>query len=69
MSVVEISEVPKNTKVVSLGELCTVKRNGRLKFRNYLMGNLLREGIDFVEIFSAMVSGPGFYTSCPGNDM
>ena len=62
VTVVAIEEVPKNAKVVPLGELYTVKRDGRYKFRQYLMGNLLRDGIDFAETFSTTVSGPGICT-------
>ena len=47
VTVVDMKDVPKNAKVVPLGELYTVKRNGTHKFRQYLMGNLLREGVDF----------------------
>jgi hypothetical protein len=59
VTVVDMKDVPKNAKVVPLGELYTVKRNGTHKFRQYLMGNLLREGIDFKETFSTTVSNAG----------
>ena len=59
VTVVDMKDVPKNAKVVPLGELYTVKRNGTHKFRQYLMGNLLREGIDFKETFSTTVSNTG----------
>jgi hypothetical protein len=41
MTVVDLKDVPKSAKVVPLGELRAVKRNGTHKFRQYLMGNLL----------------------------
>ena len=70
VTVVDIKDVPRNAKVVPLGELYTIKRDGTHKFRQYLMGNLLREGVDFGETFSTTVSNTGiclFYslaTSC-----
>ena len=62
VQVVDISEVPSTAKVVPLGELYSIKRDGTYKYRQYLMGNLLREGIDFQETFSTTVSGPGLCT-------
>jgi hypothetical protein len=59
VSVVEFKDVPWNAKVVPLGELYTVKRDGRYKFRQYLMGNLLRKGVDYGETFSTTVSNSG----------
>ena len=59
VTVVDIKDVPAGAKVVPLGELYTIKRDGRYKFRQYLMGNLLREGVDFAETFSTTVSGSG----------
>ena len=59
VSVVKIEDVPVNAKVVPLGELYSIKRDGRYKFRQYLMGNLLREGVDFAETFSTTVSSSG----------
>ena len=37
VTVVDIKDVPKNAKVVPLGELYSIKRDGRYKFRQYLM--------------------------------
>ena len=59
VTVVPIEEVPKSAKVVPLGELYSIKRDGRYKFRQYLMGNLLRDGIDFENTFSTTVSDSG----------
>ena len=62
VTVVDIADVPKSAKIVPLGELYTIKRDGRYKYRQYLMGNLLREGIDYKETFSTTVSGSGICT-------
>ena len=62
VTVVNITDVPRNAKVVPLGELYSRKRDGRYKFRQYLMGNLLREGVDFAETFSTNVSSSGLCT-------
>ena len=62
VEVVDIRNVPTNAKVVPLGELYTIKRDGTYKYRQYLMGNLLREGVDFTDTFSTTVSGPGLCT-------
>jgi len=59
VTVTDIADVPKNAKVVPLVELYSVKRDGRYKFCQHLMGNLLRPGVDFGETFSATVSGSG----------
>ena len=64
VSVVDISEMPMNAKAIPLGEVYTAKCNGICKFRQYLMGNLLREGTDFGETFSTAVSESGVCTSC-----
>ena len=53
---VDISSVPPEAKIVPLGELYTRKRDASYKFRQYLMGNLLREGIDFVDTFSTNIA-------------
>ncbi len=50
--------------VIPLGELFSVKRNGKKKFRQYAMGNLLKEGKDFGETFSSTVSGDGLRWFC-----
>lgn len=59
VTVVKLSDVPSNAKIVPLGELYSKKRDGRYKYRQYLMGNLLREGIDYGETFSTTVSNSG----------
>jgi hypothetical protein len=45
--------------IVPLGELYTRKRDESYKFRQYLMGNMLRKGKDFDETFSCCVSWDG----------
>jgi len=47
------------SSIVPLGELYTRKRDGSFKFRQYLMGNLLKKGKDFDETFSACISWDG----------
>jgi hypothetical protein len=47
------------SSIVPLGELFTRKRDGSYKFRQYLMGNLLKQGKDFDETFSACISSDG----------
>jgi hypothetical protein len=58
------SEIPFADKtpkasIVPLGELYTRKRDLSYKFRQYLMGNLLRKGKDFDETFSCCISWDG----------
>jgi hypothetical protein len=62
VTVVPISKVPANSKIMPLGGLYTRKRDGRCKFRQCLMGNLLREGVDFADTFSTTISGSGICT-------
>ena len=62
VALVSIDDVPANAKVIPLGELYTRKRDGRYKCRQYLMGNLLREGVDFADTFSTTVSGSNICT-------
>jgi hypothetical protein len=50
--------------IVPLGELYTRKRNSSYKFRQYLMGNLLRQGKDFDETFSSCISWDGIRWAC-----
>ncbi len=53
------SDVPASAKIIPLGELYTIKRNGTYKFRQYLMGNLFRPGIDFQDNYSTTISSTG----------
>ncbi len=59
VELVNIEDVPANAKIIPLGELYTIKRNGTYKFRQYLMGNLLRPGIDFQDNYSTTISSTG----------
>ena len=45
--------------IVPLGELFTRKRDLSFKFRQYLMGNLLKKGKDYDETFSSCISWDG----------
>ena len=45
--------------IVPLGELYTRKRDETYKFRQYLMGNLLKPGKDFQDTFSSTISWDG----------
>ena len=58
------SEIPfgqrkPGSSIVPLGELFTRKRDGSFKFRQYLMGNMLKKGKDFDETFSSCISWDG----------
>ena len=59
VELVNIEDVPASAKIIPLGELYTIKRNGTYKFRQYLMGNLLRPGIDFQDNYSTTISSTG----------
>ena len=63
------SEIPyeqmeKGASIIPLGELYSIKRSGKHKFRQYALGNLLKEGKDFGETFSSTVSGDGLRWFC-----
>ena len=59
VELVNIEDVPASAKIIPLGELYTIKRNGTYKFRQYLMGNLLRPGVDFQDNYSTTISSTG----------
>jgi hypothetical protein len=63
-TVVPYESMESGASVIPLGELFSVKRNGKKKFRQYAMGNLLKEGKDFGETFSSTVSGDGLRWFC-----
>jgi hypothetical protein len=56
---IEFKNRKAGSSIVPLGELYTRKRDGTFKFRQYLMGNLLRKGKDFDETFSSCISWDG----------
>ena len=47
------------SSIVPLGELFTRKRDLSFKFRQYLMGNMLKKGKDYDETFSSCISWDG----------
>ena len=61
---VDFRSIERGARVIPLGELYTIKRDGRYKYRQYAMGNLLREGVDFGETFASTVSGDGLRWFC-----
>jgi hypothetical protein len=70
---VTYDSIQKGASVIPLGELFTIKRNGKYKFRQIALGNLLKEGKDYAETFASTISGDGirwFYavaSSCSKN--
>jgi hypothetical protein len=52
-----LSKMERGASIIPLGELFSVKRNGKYKFRQYALGNMLKEGKDYGETFSSTVSG------------
>jgi hypothetical protein len=52
-TVVTFGSMEHGASIILLGELFSVKRNGKKKLRQYAMGNLLKEGKDFGETFSS----------------
>jgi hypothetical protein len=63
-TVVPFDSMERGASLIPLGELFSVKRNGKKKFRQYAMGNLLKEEKDFGETFSSTVSGDGLRWFC-----
>ena len=61
---VMVEDIISGAPVIPLGELFTIKRDGTPKFRQYAMGNLLKEGRDFLDTFSTSVSADGFRWFC-----
>jgi hypothetical protein len=56
--------VQQGASVIPLGELFTIKRNGKYKFRQIALGNLLKEGKDYAETFASTISGDGIRWFC-----
>lgn len=63
-SEVNFADLKKGASVIPLGELFSRKRDGKYKFRQYAMGNLLRAGKDFGDTFATTVSGDGLRWFC-----
>ena len=62
-------EVPYNSivegeSVIPLGELFTIKRTGKYKFRQIALGNMLKEGKNYGETFASTVSSDGLRWFC-----
>ena len=58
-SVIRFQDRTPGSSIVPLGELYTRKRDESYKFRQYLMGNLLKQGKDYDETFSSCISWDG----------
>jgi len=56
--------IKRGASVIPLGELFTIKRNGKYKFRQIALGNLLKEGKDYAETFASTISGDGIRWFC-----
>jgi hypothetical protein len=56
--------IEKGASVIPLGELFTVKRTGKFKFRQIALGNLLKEEKDYAETFASTISGDGIRWFC-----
>jgi hypothetical protein len=56
---VSFDDMEWGATIIPLGELFTIKRTGKHKFRQIAMGNLMKEGRDYGETFSSTVSGDG----------
>ena len=56
---IEIAEKTQGSSIVPLGELYTRKKDLSYKFRQYMMGQLLKKGKDFRDTFSTTVSWDG----------
>jgi hypothetical protein len=61
---VKYEMMERGASIIPLGELFSVKRNGKYKFRQYALGNMLKEGKDYGETFSSTVSGDGVRWFC-----
>ena len=62
VEIVAFADVPANARILPLGELYSIKRDGKYKFRQYIMGNLARKGIDYENTFSTTISSTGMTT-------
>jgi hypothetical protein len=63
-SEIPYEEMERGASIIPLGELFSIKRSGKHKFRQYALGNLLKEGKDFGKTFSSTVSGDGLRWFC-----
>jgi len=61
---VPFNNMERGASIIPLGERFTIKRDGTHKFRQYAMGNLLKEGKDYGDTFATTVSADGFRWFC-----
>jgi hypothetical protein len=61
---IPFEKMERGASIIPLGELFSIKRNGKYKFRQYALGNMLKEGKDYGETFSSTVSGDGVRWFC-----
>jgi hypothetical protein len=61
---VDYHSIERGASVIPLGELFTIKRSGKFKFRQIALGNLLKEGKDYAETFASTISGDGIRWFC-----
>jgi hypothetical protein len=61
---VSYNSIQRGASVIPLGELFTIKRSGKYKFRQIALGNLLKEGKDYAETFASTISGDGIRWFC-----
>jgi hypothetical protein len=61
---IAFEEMERGASIIPLGDLFSVKRNGKYKFRQYALSNMLKEGRDYGETFSSTVSGDGLRWFC-----
>ena len=69
--VVKYTDMKPGARCIPLGELFSIKRDGRYKFRQIAFGNMLRAGKDYGETFASTVSADGmrwfFALACSTN--
>ena len=61
---VSYDSMTRGASIIPLGERFTIKRDGTYKFRQYAMGNLLKEGKDYGDTFATTVSADGLRWFC-----
>jgi len=52
-------EIEPGAALIPLGELYSIKRDGRYKFRQIAYGNMLRRGKDYIDTFATTVTADG----------
>jgi hypothetical protein len=56
--------IKQGASVIPLGELFTIKRNGKYKLRQIAWGNFLNEGKDYAETFASTIFGDAIRWFC-----